>query len=236
MRTHLLVSSALVTGSLLAPSKGAPPPEPFGDARLKIEYNATDGDAGLQVFLDAPAWREVTITGPGGREVLDVDAGSVIRNFGLTELFSESNEPPFPEFPFEEFKRLFPEGAYTFTGRTVDGGRLQSVFVFNHRVPDAPRITSPSDGANVAADGLTVQWQPVTGPAGVDVAAYQVLVVAEAPGRGNPKRVLDVQLPAAARELKVPPAFLQPGSYKTEVVAVDAGGNQTLSEIAVTVG
>ena len=57
---------ALVLGATTrADAKGAAP-IPFPDARLKIEYNATDGDAGLQVFLDAPAWREVSITNPAG--------------------------------------------------------------------------------------------------------------------------------------------------------------------------
>ena len=40
---------------------------PFDDARLKIEYNATDGDAGLQFFIDAEAWRHVVVTNPRGR-------------------------------------------------------------------------------------------------------------------------------------------------------------------------
>src|SRR5262245_57217281 len=84
--------------------------EPFDDARLKIEYNATDGDAGLQFFVDAEAWRHVTITNPRGAVVADFDAGKVIGDFGLSELFSESSEPPFTEFPFARFKQLFPEG------------------------------------------------------------------------------------------------------------------------------
>lgn len=59
---------------------------PFADARLKIEYNATDGDAGLQVLLDAPPWTELSISNPFGRKVLEVEAEEVIRNYGLTEL------------------------------------------------------------------------------------------------------------------------------------------------------
>src|SRR5262245_34055460 len=89
---------------------------PFDDARLKIEFNATDGDAGLQFFIDAERWRHVTVTNPRGRIVADFDAGPVIHNFGLSELFSESSEPPFDELPFAEFKKLFPAGVYTFHG------------------------------------------------------------------------------------------------------------------------
>ncbi len=209
---------------------------PFPDARLKIEYNSTDGDAGLQVFLDAPAWREVAVTNPSGRKVLDVEAERVIRNHGLTELFSESSEPPFEEFPFSEFKRLFPQGVYTFRGTTIEGERLESAFVLSHMVPDGPTVVSPAADASLAPDGVAVEWLPVTSPAGVDVVAYQVLVVADAPAPGNPKRVLDVTLPGTATRLPVPAEFLVPGSYKAEVLAIERSGNQTLTEVEFVVG
>jgi hypothetical protein len=216
-------------------SADAPAPAPFADARLKIEYNATDGDAGLQVFVDADAWRSLSITNPQGREVMRVGADDVIKDYGLTELFSESSEPPFTEFPFEEFKRLFPEGPYTFRGTTIDGGQLESVFRLTHRVPDGPDILSPAEDAVVSSEDMVVRWEPVTSPRGVSVVAYQVLVVADAPARGNPTRVLDVMLPASATRLEVPSEFLLPGGYKTEVLAIEAGGNQTLTEVAFTV-
>ena len=208
---------------------------PFGDARLKIEFNATDGDAGLQIFVDAEPWRNVTITNPQGREVARFKAEDVIRNFGLTELFSESSEPPFVEFPFEQFKQLFPQGRYTFSGTTIEGQQLQSVFRFTHKVPDAPNIVTPLDESVVARDQLVVSWEPVTTPQRVKVAAYQVLVVADAPAKGNPTRVLDVMLTADTTRFPVPAEFLLPGAYKTEVLAIENGGNQTLSEVAFTI-
>jgi hypothetical protein len=226
---------ALAIGPIAQAQKPNRGSTPFPDARLKIEYNATDGDAGLQVFLDAPAWREVSITNPSGRKVLDVEAERVIRNYGLTELFSESSEPPFDEFPFAEFKRLFPEGAYTFTGRTIEGERLKSTFELTHDVPDGPTIVSPAEEATLARNELVVQWQPVTQPAGVEVVAYQVLVVADAPSVGNPTRVFDVMLPGNATQLPVPAEFLVPGTYKTEVLAIEKSGNQTLTEVAFTI-
>ena len=96
---------------------GAKPVE-FSDARLKVEINATDGDAGLQIFLDGEAWNEVELFDPMGTAVLDVDVTGRAEDFGLTELFSESSEPPFEEFPLAQFKELFPEGSYTFRGST----------------------------------------------------------------------------------------------------------------------
>ena len=41
-------------------------PVEFSDARLKVEINATDGDAGLQIFLDGEAWNEVELVDPDG--------------------------------------------------------------------------------------------------------------------------------------------------------------------------
>ena len=60
-----------------------------------VEINATDGDAGLQVFLDGEAWKTMRVTGPDGRTILDVTAKGRLDGYGLTELFSESSEPPF---------------------------------------------------------------------------------------------------------------------------------------------
>jgi hypothetical protein len=226
---------ALAFGTSVGANRKGPSTTPFPDARLKIEYNATDGDAGLQVFLDAPAWRDISITNPSGRNVLEVEAEHVIRNYGLTELFSESSEPPFDEFPFSEFKKLFPEGVYTFRGRTIDGEKLQSTFTLTHHVPDGPSIVSPSADATLAPDEVVVEWLPVTSPVGVNVVAYQVLVVADAEGPANPKRVLDVTLPGTATRLPIPAEFLIPGSYKCEVLAVEQSGNQTLTEVAFTI-
>jgi hypothetical protein len=251
MRHHVRVAGALSVGLVsmigLGPVDAHGGPDnvarasartamPFADARLKIEYNATDGDAGLQVFIDADPWRNVSITNPQGRKVVQVAARDVIKNYGLTELFSESSEPPFDEFPFEEFKRLFPEGRYTFQGTTVDGEPLQSVVRFTHRVPGAPDIVSPAEDAVLAPNDLVVSWRrPARSPQGVTIAAYQVLVVADAPARGNPTRVLEALLPATATRLPIPAEFLLPGGYKTEVLAIEAGGNQTLTEVSFTI-
>ncbi len=230
----LAITGGLAIGPLTERDKANPVTE-FDDARLKIETNATDGDAGLQVFADADAWAEITITNPAGKKVIAVKAERVIRDYGLTELFSESSEPPFTEFPFEEFKRLFPEGTYTFTGKTTEGDRLRSTFTLSHRVPDGPRISSPVRGATIARAELIVEWRPVTTPSGIDVVAYQVLVVDEKPGLGNPKRVFDAVLPGSVNRLPIPAAFLTPGDYKAEVLAIERNGNQTPTEVAFVI-
>ena len=91
------------------------------EATMIVEVDSTVGDAGVQFFLDGEPWRSMTISAPNGRTLLNIDAEGRLKNWGLTELFSESNEPPFDEVPLEEFKQRFPEGRYTFVGETIEG-------------------------------------------------------------------------------------------------------------------
>jgi len=148
---------------------GARPVE-FSDARLKVEINATDGDAGLQIFLDGEAWNEVELVDPVGNAVLDVDVTGRAEDFGLTELFSESSEPPFEEFPLEQFKELFPEGTYRFRGSIVDGTPVTASATLTHNFPDGPTIVSPAADTRVRPDRVVVERAPVTTPAGIDIA------------------------------------------------------------------
>jgi hypothetical protein len=129
-----------------------------------------------------------------------------------------------------EFKKLFPEGVYTFRGKTIDGKNLLGTTRLTHDIPDGPRIVRPRDDAEVSRGHAVVAWKPVRTP-GVDIVGYQVVVTRE-----DPLRVLSVDLPARARRLPVPAQFLQRGiEYKAEVLAIEASGNQTLTEIVFTV-
>ena len=227
--------ATLIFGQVVTSADASKPTIPFDDARLKIEANATAGDAGIQFFIDAEEWKHITVTNPQGRKVLDVGAGKVIRNFGLSELFSESSEPPFTEFPFAEFEKLFPEGVYTFRGQNINGEQLMSTFTLKHTIPDGAKITSPTEGSTLPATGVTVAWEPVTTPAGIDIAAYEVIVIADDSGLGTAERTVDVTTPPTATRMAVPPVFLTPGGYKVEVLAIERGGNQTTVEVAFTV-
>ncbi|MBA3778705.1 MAG: hypothetical protein H0X16_05310 [Chloroflexi bacterium] len=204
----------------------------FKRASLRVEVNATDGDAGFQIDLDHGPWRSISLKTPDGRTILDVRNKGVLKGYGLTELFSESSEPPFTEFPLSEFKKLFPEGEYMFEGRQTDGIRMRSTFTLTHDFPAGPVITSPREDATVAATDLVVRWQPVTEPAGLEIVRYQVLVVSE----DDPGHVFSTFLPGDATSIAIPQEFLgTAGAYKVEVLAIEQSGNQTLSELPVTI-
>jgi hypothetical protein len=196
-------------------------------ATLIVEVNETDGDAGLQVFLDGDPWRSIAIVAPNGREIVAVEAEGRLKGYGLTELFSESSEPAFDVFPLEKFKRLFPEGRYSFAGRTIDGRKVTGSARLSHDIPDGPKITSPRNGAMVDRDAVVARWARVAEKSGIDVVGYRAIVTRE-----GPLRVLSVDLPASARKVKVPAEFLERGAeYKLEVQSIEESGNQTLTEI-----
>lgn len=207
------------------------------DTRLKFELNATDQDAGVQVFLDGEPWEQMKIFDPNGRLIFRSSAKASIGETGLTELFMESSEPELSELPLEELLERFPAGEYRFEGRGVDGERLVGTAVLTHDLPDGPTLVSPIEG-DPAQDpaNTTVVWEPVAPPNGSPIIGYQVIV--EDPETGLtalPKVILDVMMPPTATSLAVPPGFLMPDTeYEWEVLAIEQGGNQTLSSSAFT--
>jgi len=204
----------------------------YDQTKIIIEVNATDGDAGIQIFLDGEGWSELEVTDPDGEEILEIEAEGSVGMQGITELFFESAEPSFDEQSMDELFALFPEGKYRFRGETVDKKQLRGKATLTHAIPDGPGIVSPEEGEIVSPDDVVIFWDPVVGPfpgtyLPVDIVGYQVIVEREDPT----SLVLSVDLPASATQVTVPWEFLEPETtYKFEVLAIEAGGNQTISE------
>jgi Fibronectin type III domain len=217
-----LGGTALVRGQA---GEAASQPVRLAAATLIIEVNETDGDAGLQFFLDGEPWRSMTISDPSGHVVIDVDAEGRLRDWGLTELFSESNEPPFTEVPLAEFLARFPAGRYSFVGETIEGERLVGTARLSHDIPEGPEITSHADGATVNRDGVVASWNAPPEPPGIDIVGYRVIATQE-----DPHRIYQVELPASAMSVPIPAAFLQSGTeYELEIQAIEESGNWTFN-------
>jgi hypothetical protein len=220
----LLAVAALVLGAA-APEAWA---KPFSAAKIIFEVNATDGDAGIQVFLDGEPWKVVKIFNPDNEQIFKVLGTGNLDMFGLTELFSESNEPPFEEVPLAEVLAMFPAGKYRFEGTTVEGASLKSMATLSHVIPCGPEIDSPGvlnlNMAKIEWNEVTNELDPATGECGestdLDIVGYQVIV-----------DTFQVTLPASATSVTVPPEFLEPNTmYLFEVLAIEASGNQTITE------
>lgn len=202
------------------------------DARLKIEVNATDRDAGIQVFIDADPWKSMEIFDPNGKRVFRSVTRGRFGKQGGTELFLESAEPNFSELTLEAFLERFPEGEYVFEGVGMDDESLVGTARLTHNLPDGPVLAAPAKDALVDRQGtVTLQWRPVAPPNGSPIIGYQVIVVKPETGiKALPKITLDVMMPPEATSMTIPAGFLLANSeYEWEVLAIERGGNQTLS-------
>lgn len=204
----------------------------MGDSRLKFEINDTDGDGGVQAFIDADQWRTMSIYDPGGRRIFTSTAKGRMAEQGGTELFLESAEPPFTELSLDELLQRWPEGEYRFRGRSLDGDVYVGSWDLSHDIPNGPKLVAPIEGDPPQnPDATVVEWEPVAAPNGSPIIGYQVLVVRPDTGvDALPKITLDVMMPPDATSLAVPPGFLDPDTeYEWEVLAIESSGNQTLS-------
>jgi hypothetical protein len=230
------VVCALSLPAAVAVLMGLPPgwALPLSEARIIIEVNATDGDAGLQIFADGDGWTRLEVFDPTGQQIVDVSANGGVELQGITEIFFESAEPSFEEQTLDELFLRFPSGMYTFVATTDEGKILNGRATLSHAIPAGPEITSPEEDAVVdAAQPVVISWEPVTEPfpdtdSPVKIIGYQVIVEREKP---KPLLVFSVALPATATQVTVSPEFLQgKATYKFEVLAIEAGGNQTITE------
>jgi len=230
-RRHWLTTMTLALIALLAATgAGAAETVFLDDASIIIEINDTDGDAGIQLFLDGEGWDYMAVFDPNGKMVLDFGAGGSIGEQGITELFFESAEPSFDDQPLAELLALFPEGYYRFRGMTTEGDRLNGAAKLTHAIPDAPIIVFPPDGAEgVDPDDTVIEWIEVLDPPGSRMIGYQVIVERDEDDRSL--KVFSVQIRRGLTSVLVPPAFMmQNTTYKVEILAIERSGNQIISE------
>lgn len=216
-------------------------------AKIIIETNFTDGDAGIQVFLDGDAWKYMKIKAPNEKKIVELYAKSKLKHFGLTELFSESEEPNFfdPEdgVPLSDILARFPEGTYKFRGWSIEDEKLKGSAELSHDIPCGADNLSPSEETLENGDPVEISWNPVTtllndiGDAcsmdPIVVEKYQVIVENVTPDGDSSGNEYSVFLPAlpADNMVMVPDSFIEEDStYKYEVLAIAENGNQTISE------
>lgn len=232
LKALMLLIAVVIAGATLVVA--APKTGSFSRTGIIIEVNGSAGDAGIQISVDAPGWTRLEIFDPNGQKVFEGIADGSVEVQGVSEFFFESSEPPFDEVPLADFLLRFPAGMYTFAGTTGEGQALSGKATLSHSIPDTPVITSPAEGAVLdPAAPVVVAWEPVDDPfpgtdLAVNIVSYQVIVERVKP---QPVRVFSVFLPGTATQVTVSPEFMQArAEYNIEVLAIDAGGNQTIAE------
>ncbi len=215
---HLVLLGVIAIG-LLTPVWAAR----LAISRIYIEYNSSANDLGYHVSLDAQNWKTMKIVNPAGTTVFEVIGKGAYNDLGMTELFFEGAEPSLDDFPLANLLALFPQGRYRFIGVTVGGASLVGTGILSHAVPAGPVVSAEVNGETVI-----IRWDPVTGPPegfpvrDIEVVGYQVLVES-----------FQITLPGSATEVTVPREFVEslaPGEYPFEVLAIEASGNQTITE------
>ena len=227
VRVSLWAALALAL-SATSSAAAQPPTVALEISRLFIEYNESGNDLGFHVLLDGEDWTSLQITSPDGRKIFTVKGSGGYGELGMTELFFEGAEPTLTDVPVDELLALFPEGTYDFRGRTVDKETIGGTAVLSHAIPAGPVVSTELDG-----DSLVVSWDLVTQsadilpPRAVTIAGYQVIV-----------EEFQVTVDADVTSVTVPPEFvegLEAGVHDFEVLAIEANGNQTITEGTFTV-
>jgi hypothetical protein len=229
----------------------------FEEADLFFELNDTDGDLGLQGFVDGEAWKSLEIEGP---ETNNEDEEKVqmqiwlrdgLRRQGLTEFSFESEEPGFDELTPAQFFRRFPQGVYEIEGITLEGDEVEAEIRLSHVMAAPPRnitVNGQPQAPNCDSDELpevsgpvTIDWSPVTrshptiGTPNVDVTVreYQFVGEIEREDRNPEEIVFSVNLPRNVTQFTLPTEFTRlslDGEVKYELITMLSNGNLTAVE------
>jgi hypothetical protein len=255
MLRHVVVAGvAIVAAAATSASAGAT--EPFKITNIHFETNASACDMGIQMSFDTDGLSEGSVKDPNGQIVYQFGAvGGPKVTHDITEGFQERVEPQIvdlrralgcereqdePIIWLIDLLSAWPEGKYIFTGSSTDANWRGFAYL-SHKVPAGPKILTPADGDVVpATEDLFIRWKKVTDPiipelGPVHIVGYHV-VIADATNPepfppGKMPAQFDVDLPAFPTSVLVPRQFLRSSRiYEFEVLATEAGGNQTISE------
>jgi len=246
-----LAPAALLLAATPPAAHAGDPPEPFKQANVHFETNASACDMGIQLAFDTEGITGGSVRDPDGKTIYKLRSKRGMKALGgQTEGFLEGVEPQISELldaldceeddeeeviSLEDLFDAFPEGVYTFQGKGPDG-RLEGEATLTYAIPAGPEIIAPEEGDVVPDAPLLIEWEPVTeailtgdpdlGP--VEIVGYHVVVV-EGGGEALPQ--LDVDVSASETSVVVPAAYLKPATYYDfEILATEASGNQTITE------
>jgi len=230
MSKRLLALSTAVLFSLgFGVANATEPCGDFGECKVLIEINATDGDIGFHFLMDGDDLIRAALFNPRHRQIFKYRTRRELKHQFLTETFAESAEPlcfdpMFDEDPdnddedfvtLAEFLERWSEGTYHFLGIGEDWevslGHTELMF----DLPAAPTTLAydegeiswmPGDDLGECSEGLEqlVADGVLPDPAGVPVAAWEVVFepdVEDGDIVGTFKYV--VRIPGDAEELEV---------------------------------
>ncbi len=173
LATVVIFSAGLTTANADEPCPG----DDFGECKVLIEINATDGDIGFHFLVDGDNLIRTVLFNPDHRKIFSYVARRELREQFVTETFAESAEPLCwlePEavaeaaledeeleiVTLEDFLETWSAGPYHFFGIGEDWEFSHGVTVLTKAIPAAPDLECTGCGF----DGSSISWD-----AGVDL-------------------------------------------------------------------
>lgn len=193
--------------------------EPFDEANIRFEQNATDGDVEVVFEIKGgdDGLNELTVISPDNRIVIDFAAPDN-STMGIRQFRFESPEPK----DVDALKAAYPEGVYKLNGVTEDGQKFSSEAKLNHILPPTVSFLQPKaeeEGVNI--HNLEMTWSPV-----INIVAYILELDQEELGVN-----ILVRLPAFQNSFIVPDGFLQAGvEYTLSIGTVAEDDNRSFVE------
>ena len=156
MKAEYLTSKALlraaavvvVTGITIRVATATEPCGDFGECKVLIEMNTTDGDIGFHFLVDGDDLVKVEGKNPDGKKFFKADAKKELREQFFTETFVESAEPFCREelaeeegdevVTLEEFLERWSAGTYLFKGKGDEGEKSKGATELTYELPAAP--------------------------------------------------------------------------------------------------
>jgi hypothetical protein len=243
------VASGAMTASATEPC------DDFGECKMLIEVNATDGDIGFHFLADGDDLNALRIFDPNGEKIFDLSNRNALREQKTTEVFSESAEPlcwPDPEadeddeiVTLAEFLDRWTPGTYTLRGWSDSGEKSSGETELTFALPAAPKDLEYDDGeiswapgddlgncaTSAELDDLVTDGKLPVHPENVPVDVWEAVL--EADDGSNLK--FTIRVPPGTTSVTVPDEFIDslPDNTpaKIEVGAIGGGDNATFSEV-----
>jgi hypothetical protein len=212
IKIFLAMAGALVVlGTGLTVVMAVEPCGDFGECKVLIEINASDGDIGFHFLMDGDDLVSAQIVDPNGKKVFEDQAKGSLRKQKLTEIFGESAEPlcwPDPAadpdaiiVTLEEFLDRWAAGTYVFSGKGAKGAKSTGEAPLTHALPAAPtavdfnvttRVISWAAGNDLGKCATVTELNALVTagvlpvhPQNVPVAAWEVVLEPDV-ADGNP--------------------------------------------------
>jgi hypothetical protein len=261
MASALWAAAVVVVGTGATPATAKEPCGDFGECKVLIEINATDGDIGFHFLMDGDDLNSAKIRDPNRETIFSDKAQGALREQKLTETFAESAEPFCKKSLKEEkddvvvglveFLNRWPAGRYVFKGKGDDETSKGKVRL-KHKIPAAPSslafngsVISWSSGndlgecaSNAKLSNLVASGVLPVHPQNVRVVAWEVVFepdVEDGDPTGNLVFSIRVAGNIGTKQVTVPAEYLAalPNNTpaKIEVGAIGVSDNATFTEV-----